>query len=380
MIREPKSSRVAADRARATSLNFMASTARLMVGVVACVCLMGCNPEVSTDEIEFRVPVTVEEVATGDVEDRIVATGTLRANEVVSLKVEVAGVLEIGQGDSDRRLEEGDRVKAGQVVAQVIGEEVRLTARTRATQQRYEAARNEHEANKKLFEYGLVSRTEMENFQSVLEDAKMEYDRSLQSEKRSLLTTPIDGVILRLARDDQGQPLAGGQFVTQGLEIAQIAPTTNLVAEVDLVGPDVVRAAVGLTARVRHHAWEDRHFSGTLRRLAPMIDPVTRAMRAEVVVENTEALLRPGMFVEVSIIKEQRKGVPVVPREAVTDRGGKWVVFVLKGQQVSRQEVVLGLGDDEIVEICEGLEPGQRIVTRGIETLTDQVRVRVTGS
>jgi RND family efflux transporter MFP subunit len=360
--------------------NIMSGAVQVLFVVVVGACLLGCNSEVSTDEIEFRVPVSVEEVGTGEVEDRIVATGTLRANEVVSLKVEVAGILEIEKDESGRSFAEGDRIKAGQVVAQVIGEDVRLAARTKATQQRYEAARNQHEANQRLFEYGLISKTELENHQSVLEDAKLEYDRSLQSEKRSLLTTPIDGVILRLVRDDQGQPFASGQFVTQGLEIAQIAPIENLIAEVDLVGPDVVRAAVGLTARVRHHAWENRHFSGTLRRLAPMIDPVTRAMRAEVEVENTESLLRPGMFVEVSIIKEQRTGVPVVPREAVTDRGGKWVVFVLKGQQVFKQEVALGLGDDEIVEIREGLQPGERIVTRGIETLTDQVRVRVTGS
>jgi len=358
----------------------MPSVIRVLFVLVVCVCHLGCNTEVNRDEIEFRVPVTVEEVGTGDVEDRIVATGTLRASEVVSLQVEVAGILDIAKDESGRRFGEGDRVKAGQVVAQVIGEDVRLAARTKATQQRYAAARNEHNANQRLFEDGLIPKTVLENFQSVLEDARLEYDRSLHSEKRSHLTTPIDGVILRLARDNQGQPFASGQFVNQGLEIAQIAPITNLIAEVDLVGPDVVRATIGLTARVRHHAWENRHFSGTFRRLAPMIDPVTRAMRADVEVENTEALLRPGMFVEVSIIKEQRKGVPVVPREAVTDRGGKWVVFVLKGQQVSKQEVVLGLGDDEIVEIREGLDPGERIVTRGIETLTDQVRVRVTGS
>jgi len=97
-------------------------------------------------------------------------------------------------------------------------------------------------------------------------------------------------------------------------------------------------------------------------------------------VENREGILRPGMFVEVTIIGERREGVPVVPREAVTSRQGKWVVFVLKGQQGYSREVVLGLGDDEIVEIRNGLEQGERIVVRGQETLTDETRVRVTGS
>jgi multidrug efflux pump subunit AcrA (membrane-fusion protein) len=86
------------------------------------------------------------------------------------------------------------------------------------------------------------------------------------------------------------------------------------------------------------------------------------------------------MFVEVTMIAERRADVPVVPREAVTERGGRKVVFVLEGQRVNRRDVVLGLGDDEIVEIRQGLESGERIVVRGLETLTDGTRVRVSGA
>ena len=66
-----------------------------------------------------------------------------------------------------------------------------------------------------------------------------------------------------------------------------------------------------------------------------------------------------------------------MPREAVTQRAGRSVVFVLDGQRVVRRNVSLGLGDDDQVEVLEGVEPGDRIVVRGLETLTDQTRVRV---
>ena len=101
-------------------------------------------------------------------------------------------------------------------------------------------------------------------------------------------------------------------------------------------------------------------------------------MRAEVEVENSEQSLRPGMFVEVTLIGERRENVPVVPRSAVTDRGGRRVVFVVAGQRVALREVTLGLGDDTFVEVRRGLETGERIVVRGLETLTDQMLVRVT--
>lgn len=342
----------------------------------------GCSRNNVSDEVEFLVPVSVSSVETANVEDQIVTTGTLRAAKMIVLEVETGGALELAENSAGQRISEGDRVKKGDVIAMITGEDVRLAARKTANLQRFETAKDDYDATKKLYDEGFRSKSEFLKAHSNLEDARLEYEKSLNAEKRSRLVTPIDGVILRMARDvnDQNQPFANGQFVKPGFEVARIAPTDRLIADVDLVGKDMARVTAGLPARVRHYAFEGIFFEGKVARLAPMIDPVTRALRAEVEVGNPDGQLRPGMFVEVKIIKEQRIDVPVVPREAVTERGGKRVVFILKGQKVAMQEVELGLGDDRIVEIIKGLAVGERIVTRGMETLTDQTRVRVTGT
>jgi RND family efflux transporter MFP subunit len=339
-----------------------------------------CAPAPDTQEVEFRVPVTVREVESGDVEDRVVATGTLRTPETISLRADTGGVLRVARNSSGRRFAEGDRVQAGQLLAEITGEEVRLAAAATSRLQRLEAARRDYEAKKKLFDEGLISAETLRPFETALADTQLEWERSRLTEDRSKLTTPISGVILRLCRDEQNRPMADGQLIVQGSELAQVAPTTSLVADVDLVGQDLARVREGLKTRVRHHAWDDIRFDGTVLRLAPSLDPTTRTLRAEVAVENPRGELRPGMFVEVTIIAERRTGVPVVPREAVTERGGRKVVFVLEGQKVSRRDVALGLGDDDVVEIRQGLEPGERVVVRGIETLTDDQRVRVSGA
>ena len=353
--------------------------------VVPAVLLLGfvvaaCGPSRNGDKVEFKVPVSVQEVELGDVEDRIVVTGSLRASEIVSLTVETRGMLNIARGRDGRLLGEGDRVSSGQVIAEITGEDVRVAARTAATRRRFLTAQSDYEAAEKLFAEGLSTETDLRAAETALEEARLEYDRSRLTEVRNRLVTPMDGVLMSLARDGQGRVMANGQLVSPGFVVATVAPTGVLVADVDVVGIDVARVEEGQVARVTHHAFPGRVFEGEVLRLAPNVDPVTRALRAEIEVDNGSGVLRPGMYVEVAILVEQRPGVTVVPRQAVTERGGKKVVFVLVGQRVAQREVELGLGDDETVEIRSGLEKAERIVVRGIETLADGSRVRVTST
>ena len=145
----------------------------------------------------------------------------------------------------------------------------------------------------------------------------------------------------------------------QGFTVAEIAPLDELVADIDLIGPELARVEVGLEARIRHYAFEES-FAGEVIRLSPMLDPNKHTFRAEVAVANDERLLRPGMFVEVIVVVEQRPDVVVVPRDAIANRAGNPVAFVLDGQRVSEPEVsALGLGDDDQVQVLDGVARGR---------------------
>jgi RND family efflux transporter MFP subunit len=340
--------------------------------------LAACAPETDREQVDFLVPITAQEVTLGSVEDRVVATGTLRANQVITLTAESPGMLEILSGTDGRPFAEGDRVRAGDRIARVTGEDARIAVRREVSQKRFDAARQDLDAGQKLRERGLVPQKELKNLQTAFEDAKLELDRSLHTEQRNQLITPIDGVIQKLGRNSDGQYMSNGQLVATGQVIAQVAPTDPLVADVDLVGKDLARVALGTPARVRYHAFGARDFPGTLRRFAPAIDERTRALRAEVEVANGDGLLRPGMFVEVTLIVARHDDVPLLPREAVTVRGGQPVVFALGGQRALQRAVTLGLGDDRIVEVTGGVQAGDRIIVSGLETLADQTRVRET--
>jgi RND family efflux transporter MFP subunit len=348
--------------------------------VLATLSLGGCGAGDRAERVEARVPVQVRDVGTGDVEDTIVATGTLRSGVSASLYAESPGLLKVARAPSGRELREGDQIEAGQMLAEITGDEVRLAARTEATLERYEVAQRDFDVKRRLFAEGLISSFELEQAEASLAEAKAEWERSRLIETRTRMISPIDGTVMRLARDEQGRRIADGQRVAVGSLIAEIAPTDKLVADIDLVGQDALRVEPEMAALVRYFAWDERRFPARVTRLAPNFDPVTRAHRAEITVDNGEGLLRPGMFIEATIVVERRDGVPVVPREAVTERGGRNVVFVVENQKVSERPVGLGLGDDRIVEVLSGVREGEQIVVRGLETLADGTPIRISGS
>lgn len=352
--------------------------------LMSTVCVVSaCSPEEDVQSVEFQVPVSVVQVGTATVEDKIVTSGTLRTREVETLTALLTGTLEVKQrldenGQPMGRLAEGDSVKAGDEIASLGGEDLRLETRMQASQQNYTSALNDFEATQRLFERDLLTRADMDRAELTFEEAKLELERAEFTEDRSHLIASIDGVILTLARDGNGQLMANGQLVSPGQEIARIASLDELIADIDLVGRDSLsKVKVGQEARVIYHSWDDEVFVGEVLRIAPTVNERTRALGAEVLIDNSEGLLRPGMFVEVTLVSERRVDVPVVPRAALTERGGRRVVFVLRGQRVTQVDVVLGLGDDDQVEIRSGVEVGDRVVVRGLETLTDQMPVRV---
>ena len=263
------------------------------------------------------------------------------------------------------------------MIAQVTGEDARLAAGLESSKEHLDSAKTELDRRQQLFKQRLVSEADVWTARTQYEDRLHAYETSQRTFEKTRIITPIAGVILELARDSTGQPIADGQLVSQGLNVARVAPLDRLIADIELVGPELSRVSIGQQVRISHYAFEGSSIDGTVVRLSPTMDPNTRTFRVEVEVDNQQGLLRPGMFVQAVIIAERREDVVVVPRDAITQRGGGNVVYVVNGQRVNQRNVILGLADDTQFEIIDGLASGDRIAVRGLETLTDGTRVRV---
>ena len=352
---------------------------RLAVAALLALGLLGCGGEPPDVQVEFRIPVETESVAEDDVERIIAATGTLRPRSMATLNNELPGVLYISRNQNGERLVEGDTVTIGQPIAEITGEDARLHAGIESKRVQLENVKSELDRRRNLFDQGLIAETDLRQQEVAHENALLEYERSMLNASKGELTSPIEGVILTLARNSDQLPVADGQLVEPGFRVAEIAPLDPLIADVDLVGPELSQVRVGMPVRVRHFAYDDPNL-GEVLRIAPKLDPTTHTFRIEVAVDNANDHFRPGMFVEVNIIAAKRASVPVVPREAVTRRGNANVVFVVSGQRANRRDVRLGLSDDEKYEVIDGIKAGDQVVVRGLETLTDGTRIRVIGS
>ena len=126
---------------------------------------------------------------------------------------------------------------------------------------------------------------------------------------------------------------------------------------------------IGQSASLTVETFPKEAFKGTVKSIAPMLDPRTRSVAVQVDIPDPQAKLRPGMFTQVGIQTGQRAGVLVVPREAVLrltsvdpSSPPQQVVYTVSESRVHRQTVSLGASDGKNVEIAQGLKEGIDLV------------------
>jgi membrane fusion protein, multidrug efflux system len=320
------------------------------------------------------VPVEVLTVQTRDVQYSLTAVGSLQAQEIIRVPARVPGVIQ------DLAFHEGDWVTADRVLARIDPERYRLTAaRARAALQEAEAKVGEAKAalDKRQVlrakDVGWVTQEELTNYQAQLDQAvaaaaalKAALDQAEKDAHDSEVRAEAAGVIdQKLA--DTGQYLAAGTAVATMLDSRKLKLSFK-VAESDAsrLGQDP-----GITFRVKGISGKEFHAS--LFHVGGTSDPGTRMVECLAWVENADRQLRPGNFADVTVALETRKGSLVVPQTAVlpTDRG--FVGFILKDENhVEKRSLRLGLfTQDGSVEVLEGLNPGDRVITRGASTLTE---------
>ena len=260
-------------------------------------------------------------------------------------------------------VEVGDFVKEGQIVAemdQIQLQQAELQMKNNET---------EYERLKGLYDAGGLSKSDLDAIELAYKVSRTQYENLLEN---TILRSPVDGVIT--ARNyDKGDmyAMSAPLYVVQ-----QITPVKLLVGISEV---DYTKVKKGDSVEITVDAFPGRVFKGQVNRIYPTIDPATHTFTVEIIVPNKDKVLRPGMFARVTV----EFGInhsPVIPDVAVvkqTGSGERFVYVLNEDGTVTYKKIVLGRRMGNEYEVLEGLNEGDRIVTRGQIRLKDGIKVRV---
>ena len=189
--------------------------------------------------------------------------------------------------------------------------------------------------------------------------SEAQIERLLETgEVRKTLTlhAPVSGIVMK-------KDVFQGQAVMPGDNLYMIADLSEIWVEAELFEADVALVEEGMPAAIEVAAYPGRTFEGRVEYVYPTLQERTRSMKARIALPNPGGRLKPGMYATVRLEKSLGEAL-AVPRSAVLMTGQKPVAFVdMGGGRLMPHEVTLGMSADDYVEVLDGLQPGQRVVT-----------------
>ena len=187
----------------------------------------------------------------------------------------------------------------------------------------------------------------------------------------SPIRAPIAGTVVAL-------PGRVGQTVSVSSPVVRISRTNELEVVTYVAERFISKVQEGLNAVVRLDAYPEERFLARVSELSPVVDPATRTLEVKLRLNEPDDRVRAGMFAAVRIITEEKAGIVKIPADCLVSRFGRTFVFVVDENGVAEQrDVTPGIEVDNILEIVDGLEPGERVVYQGQSLLEDRAQVRV---
>jgi RND family efflux transporter MFP subunit len=343
----------------------------------------------------------------------LVATGYVVARHSSDVGVKVGGRI------ATLRIEEGTRVRQGQVIAQIEHADIdaqleaarRAVAEAEAQRVQAVAARGEDaralDRQRALMKDGITTTAALTGAESALEvsDARVKSaEAAIASASARVRVTeealentnvraPFDGSVIR-KRAEVGETVSpfgvAGQSTREGGAIATIADLNELEVQTEVSENSVAKLAAAMPAAVKLQAYPTVTYKGRLRQIFPSADRAKAIVEVRVSILDADAKVKPEMtasvtfqepHVRASAASAAAPAVPavLVPKRAVAAEGSQATAWVVAGGTATRRPVVLGADRIDQVEVKSGLVPGETVILNAPAGLADRARVRVKG-
>jgi len=182
----------------------------------------------------------------------------------------------------------------------------------------------------------------------------------------TVIRSPLAGVVYE--RDIEPGEVASTMGGPPLLRIADVGSVYYEATVPERLAP---RVHAGQRVTVIIHADGEQTLEGEVTVLMPVADPGSRNFLAHIAIPRVAGISRPGAYASGSIILEERPEVVVVPKDAVVERGGKMLVFVVEKGKAAQREVSLGLTDKTRAEVISGVKRGESVIVEGAQGVKD---------
>lgn len=283
---------------------------------------------------------------------------------------------------------EGDRVRRGDLIAQLDLSEESVQSENMLTQSRatYEEAEKNIKRAEDLFKNGMISQQDYEGTKRAFEVARSQYDASRDDARvkkdYSVIKAPFSGIVSKKYTEV-------GELLLPGKQIVTIVDPDRIYVLATIDEVDVGRLRLGQPVTITIDAFAGEKFEGSIRRISPIVTGgklETRTADVWIYFTKKDARIKPGMSADIEILITTLKNVLSAPSQAIVERDGKKQVYVAAGKglrqgaksKVRLQPVEIGESNWISTEIRKGLSAGEFVVTTPeAEGLKDGAKVKI---
>lgn len=366
---------------------------------------------------ETPIPVKVDKARIGELIISLKSPGEAVTDRMVTIKSEVSGIVK------NLNVEEGQHVKEGDLLVELDDREIRLEleraqadrlsklselllekqfegaemALEQSEMEKIQKAKQEYERVQELYKKGLISENEYENAYKQYELALIESgdkkdeirsaskgltqaEIAVKTAKMKLEKTEIKAPFSGIITDIQVSPQ---EHIVNGRDLFILVNISRIQVHATVLESEIGKMRKGREVILRFSAYPDKVFEGKVKSISPVVNPEDKTCKVIIDVANPEEEIKPGMHAEVEIAAEIHKDRLLVPQDAVLDRGGRKLAFVVQDGLAKWRYVQVGLENDEFAEILpsdkegEGVRDGETVIVDGHFTLAHDAKVSI---
>lgn len=361
----------------------------LITAVFFIITLSACGKKENKAPEEKVINVKAQKAEKKSVRPFIETIGSLNPFDEVIVSAEVDGILK------DIKAEEGTIVSKGMLLATIseIDYELEVKRSDAALKQAEATLANtklEFQRKNALYKEQLVTQQQFDDVSTRLSLSEAEVERakstlSLAKQKhlKTRIYSPIDGVV-------KEKKATAGSYARNGSNLFVIIKNNPLKLIFTISEKDIGRLKKGQDVIFRVDAYGEKEFKGKVNIIYPSLEEKTRSLQVEALTPNTDGLLKPGLFAKITLFTGEAKDAIIIPAISLLYEGEKVSTFVAEGDIAKARTLKIGQqykiaskidGAEskviEYIEIIEGLNEGEMVVTVGQQNLSENTKIKI---